>query len=206
MKTISITNQKGGVGKTTTANNLGHALALKGKSVLMVDLDPQANLTMGHGFPRPEEELTYTVSDALTAVAKNRELPPTPAMLKQVNDNLFLLPSSYELSNTELNLNNEIGREQLLKRFLSSYKFMFDYVLIDCNPSLSVLTVNGMTAADSLIIPTQPEYYSAKALESLYDTYSKVKDINPNLKIDGILITMVDGRDRKSTRLNSSHT
>ena len=192
-KVIAITNQKGGVGKTTTAVNLGVGLAKQGKRVLLIDLDPQGSLTLSLGFRKPDD-LYPTVSDVMKNIVKNGELtedfPP-----QKNSEGVFLMPANIELSGMEVSLVNEMSRELVLRSYVESVKDQYDFILIDCMPSLGMLTLNALCAADSVMIPTQPEFLSAKGLEQLIGTIGRVKKrMNPGLRIDGILLTMVDMR------------
>ena len=192
-KVIAITNQKGGVGKTTTAVNLGTGLVRQGKKVLLLDLDPQASLTLSLGFKKPDD-LFPTISDVMRNVVENGEITKDFPVQRN-SEGVFLMPSNIELSGMEVRLVNEMSREQVLKSYVDSIRNQYDFILIDCMPSLGMLTLNALCAADSVIIPTQPEFLSAKGLEQLIGTIGRVrKRMNPVLKIDGILLTMVDTR------------
>ena len=186
---ISMCNQKGGVGKTTSTINLGAALAEYGRRVLLVDLDPQGALSAGLGVPH--YELEYTVHNLLVEprVSIDQVLITTRV------SGLDLVPSNIDLSAAEIQLVNEVGREQTLGRALHPVLDRYDYVLIDCQPSLGLLTVNGLACADGVIIPTECEYFSLRGLALLTDTVDKVHDrLNPRLEISGILITRYDAR------------
>ena len=190
---IAITNQKGGVGKTTTAVNLGVGLVRQNKKVLLIDMDPQGSLTLSLGFRKPDD-LSPTVTDVMRNIVENGELTKefTP---HENSEGVFLMPANIELSGMEVSLVNEMSREQILKTYVESVRDRYDFILIDCMPSLGMLTLNALCAADSVIIPTQPEFLSAKGLEQLLGTIGRVKKrMNPALKIDGILMTMVDSR------------
>lgn len=192
-KVIALANQKGGVGKTTTCVNLGIGLAHLGKRVLLVDMDAQASLTVSLGYKNPDE-LSETVSEIMKMVMEDKPVPQGYGILHH-QEGVDLLPCDISLSGVEVSLVNVMSRETVLRSYLSEVKQNYDFVLIDCMPSLGMLTLNALTAADSVIIPAQPHYLSAKGLELLLQTVSKVqKQINPNLKIDGILLTMVDRR------------
>lgn len=192
-KVIAITNQKGGVGKTTTAVNLGVGLARQGKRVLLIDMDPQGSLTLSLGFKKPDE-LFPIISDVMKNIIDNGELT-TSFPAQKTSEGVFLMPANIELSGMEVRLVNEMSREQVLRAYVDSIKEHFDYILIDCMPSLGMLTLNALCAADKVMIPTQPEFLSAKGLEQLIGTIGRVrKRMNPGLKIDGILLTMVDTR------------
>ena len=193
MQILSISNQKGGVGKTTTSAALSAAIANKEKRVLLVDLDPQANLTMMLANHSPDT-IPVTVADVLAKVIDDRPISPGEGIIK-IDEHIDLLPSNIQLSGLETSLVNAMSRENILKTYLSEIKHKYDYVIIDCMPSLGMLTINALAASDSVIIPVQPHFLSAKGLELLLRTIGKVRrQINPNLKVDGILMTMVDKR------------
>lgn len=192
-KVIAITNQKGGVGKTTTTINLGVGLAQQEKRVLVIDMDPQASLTVCLGNPDPDS-LPFTVSNVMKDIMINGE-PTEEIPVLQTPEGIDLMPASIDLCGIEVALVNEMSREKILKAYVDSVQSRYDYVLIDCMPSLGMLTLNALCAADSVLIPTQPEFLSAKGLEQLIGTIGRVKKrMNPNLKIDGILFTMQDSR------------
>lgn len=190
---IALVNQKGGTGKTQSTENLGVGLASEGKKVLLVDMDPQGSLTISLGHPKADE-LPVTVADIMAKVLREEPIAPGEGILHHP-EGVDLMPANISLSGMEVSLVNVMSREQVLKEYIDSVKGNYDYVLIDCMPSLGMLTVNALAAADRLVIPVQAQYLSAKGLEQLLQTVNKVRrQINPKLKIDGILLTMVDGR------------
>ena len=192
-KTIAICNQKGGVGKTTTSVNLGVGLAMQGKKVLLLDCDPQGDLTTCLGW-RDTDSLGITLATKLTDVINETMKDPTSGILHH-EEGVDLLPANLELAAMESNLMNAMSRETTLRNYLNTVKDKYDYVVIDCMPSLSMVTLNALSAADSVIIPVQAQYLPAKGMTQLVQTISKVKKyINPNIKIDGMLLTLVDNR------------
>lgn len=186
---LAITNQKGGVGKTTTSVNLAASLAATKRRVLLIDLDPQGNATMGSGVDK--NDLEQSVYDVLVDGAG------IPAIVRPAPESGFsVLPANQDLTAAEVELINEIGREFRLKEALAAVVDDYDYILIDCPPSLNMLTVNALAASDGVIIPMQCEYYALEGLSALLNTINRVKQlINPELEIEGILRTMYDGRN-----------
>jgi chromosome partitioning protein len=188
-KVVAMCNQKGGVGKTTSTINLGAALAEYGRRVLLVDLDPQGALSAGLGVPH--YELDRTIYNLLVEPRASIE----DVLIHTRVNHMDLIPSNIDLSAAEIQLVNEVGREQTVARALHPVLDRYDYVLIDCQPSLGLLTVNGLACADAVIIPTECEYFSLRGLALLTDTVDKVRDrLNPKLEIKGILLTRFDPR------------
>ncbi len=187
-KIIAITNQKGGVGKTTTAVNLAASLALLGKKVLLFDIDPQGNSTSGLGINKGD--VVYCAYDILI-----NDIHPRDAIVETKIPNLKIIPATIQLAGAEIELVPTISREIRLKKTLHLIKHMFDYILIDCPPSLGILTVNSLTASDSVLIPIQCEFYALEGLSQLLNTIRLVqKHLNTTLLIEGVLLTMFDAR------------
>ena len=199
---IAVVNQKGGTAKTTTVENLGIGLAREGKKVLLVDTDPQGSLTISLGYPRPDE-LEITLFDLLNKTINEDSVTAGEGILHQA-EGIDLIPANISLAGLEVALVNTMNRERILKQFLEPVKGNYDYMLLDCMPSLGMLTVNALAAADAALVPVQANYLSAKGLEQLLQTINKVKrQINPKLRIEGILLTMVDGRTNYGREISS---
>ena len=194
-KIISFSNQKGGVGKTTTCVNMAAYLATMGKKVLLVDIDPQGNATTGHGFSK--SALKKTVYRVLI-----EDEPAGDNILTTELEALFLLPANIDLAGAEVELVGKKSREKILKNALDKVRGEFDYIFIDCPPSLGLLTINALAAADSVIIPIQSEYYALEGLSQLMNTISLVKQhLNRSLKVEGVALTMYDGRSLISKQI-----
>ena len=207
-KIIAIANQKGGVGKTTTTSNLGIGLAKQGKRVLLIDADAQGSLTASLGFKEPDK-LEITLANVLANIINDEEMDTDYGMGKILMDQpirtgegilhhaegIDLMPGNIELSGLEVSLVNVMSREVVLRSYVEMVKDRYDYILIDCMPSLGMITINAFACADSILIPVQAAYLPVKGLEQLIKTIGKVKrQINPKLEIEGILLTMVDSR------------
>lgn len=190
---LAVVNQKGGTGKTTTCENLGIGLAQESKKVLLVDVDPQGSLTISLGYPRPDE-MVITLSEMMEKVMQETPLSLGEGILHHA-EGVDLIPANISLSGMEVSLVNAMSRETILKQLIEPLKRNYDFILLDCMPSLGMLTINALAAADNVLIPVQAQYLSAKGLEQLLQTVNKVRrQINPKLRIEGILLTMVDGR------------
>lgn len=194
-RTIAIANQKGGVAKTTTAVNLSACMAAKGKKVLLIDIDPQGNATSGVGVNK--EQVNHCIYDVLI-----NNVPIESLIINTEIKGLQIVPATIQLAGAEIELVSAISREVKLKKAVEQIKEKFEYILIDCPPSLGLLTLNALTAADSLIIPIQCEYYALEGLGQLMNTYELVKKhLNPSLSIEGVLLTMFDARTNLSIQV-----
>ena len=192
-KVIAVENQKGGTGKSTTVLNLGVGLANSGKRVLLIDADPQGSLSISLGVSKPDD-LDDTLANVMAKIMKDEQFEDDYALI-HCEEGVDLMPCNIELSGIESSMFNAMSREFILKAYVDQVKKNYDYVLIDCTPSLGLLPINAFVAADSIIVPSQPRILSTKGLDLLLHSYRKVqRGINPGLKIDGILFTMVDFR------------
>lgn len=196
-KITAIVNQKGGVGKTTTALNLSYALSEEGKKVLLIDFDPQASLTVALGHNGDDK---INIQTLMAAEIEENEVEGD--YIINIKDNLDLIPGTLELAGIEVSLVNVMSREMILKQVIEKIEANYDYIIIDCSPSLGMLTINVLTACNSVIIPVTPEYLSAKGLGLLVNNINRIKKrINPGLEIDGVLITMLNQRTNLSREM-----
>ena len=192
-KAIAISNLKGGVGKTMTAASLGAGLARQGKSVICIDADPQHSLTISFGIKDPDK-LPVTLSSMMSNIINETDFDPTLGIVHH-SDGVKILPSNNNLAGMEIVLAGLIGRETVLRQYIDKLKPLYDYIIVDCAPSLDLLTVNALAAADSVIIPVVPRFLDAKGLELLLRSIARIqRQINPSLTISGILLTMLEKR------------
>lgn len=201
-KVIAICNQKGGTSKTTTAINLGIGLAKKGEHVLLIDADSQGDLTAALGFRNPDD-IDITLATLINNVIEEQPVNVKSALLNH-EEGVDIIPSNIELSSTEMRLVSAISREYALRDVINEIKDKYSYILVDCMPSLGMITVNALAAADSVIIPVQAQYLPAKGMTQLVKTINRVKkQLNPNLKIDGVLLTLSDNRTNLAKEIDS---
>lgn len=193
-KVIAVSNQKGGTGKTTSCVNLGIGLAASGKRVLLIDTDPQGSMSISLGYSEPDE-MENTLAKLMMNIANDEEFFLDDVLIHH-NEGVDIIPSNIELlSAIEISMVNVMSRELILKQMLEKIKSSYDYIIIDCMPSLGMMTINALACADSVLIPVQAAYLPVKGLQQLIKTISRVKrQLNPQLKIEGILLTMVDYR------------
>ena len=192
-KVIGISNQKGGVGKTTTAVNLGIGLADNGKKVLLIDADPQGSLSICLGYKEPDK-ITESLVEIIDMVVNEDEIPEGYGIIHH-SENVDLLPSNIGLSSVEISMVNIMSRELVLRQYIEQIRDKYDYIVIDCSPSLGVMTINALACADTVLIPVQAAYLPVKGLQQLIKTiYTVKRRLNPDLEIEGILLTMVDSR------------
>jgi len=205
MQIFVIANQKGGVGKTTTTLNLGAAIARKGKKILLIDLDPQANLSSGIGFTQQFDKQSWDTNQQ--APYKNiydvmvNKVPLQSVFVSTSTPNLFLVPSHLSLAGAEIEMVNMISRETLLRKALEEIKENFDAIIIDCPPSLGLLTINALSAAEELLIPIQCEYFALEGLGQLINTMKLIKGLNSSLSLGGVILTMYDSRTKLSSNV-----
>lgn len=192
-RVISVSNQKGGVGKTVTCVNLGIGLAREGKKVLLIDADPQGSLSISLGVQEPDK-LSYSLATVMMNIINDEEIDVRKGIIHHEED-VDLMPGNIELSGLEISLIGVISREMILREYIDQVREIYDYIIIDCMPSLGMLTINALACADSVLIPVQAAYLPVKGLQQLIKTIGRVKrQLNPRLKFEGILLTMVDNR------------
>ena len=202
-KVIAITNQKGGVGKTTTTVNLGVGLARQGRRVLLLDADPQGSLSISLGIKQPDD-LSVSLATIMQGVIEDEPVPVDTAVHHHA-EGVDFIPANIELSGIDVSLVNTMSREHVLKTHVTELRKHYDYILIDCMPSLGMMPINALVGADSVIIPSQPNFLSTKGLNLLMRSIARVKrQINPGLTIDGILLTMVDSRTNNAKAIIAS--
>lgn len=200
-KVIAVANQKGGVGKTTTSLNLAAGLTRLGKKVLLIDMDPSGNLTIGLGF---EKNQRVTLKNMMEYIIMDIQFEPTEAVISH-EEGFDLVPSNKLLTGMDTSLVTIEEREKVLQKYISMLRHDYDYIIIDCMPSLGMLTINAMTAADSILIPVQPKYYSADGISELLKVYAAVKkNFNPNIEIEGILYTIDEARLNSTKRMKEA--
>lgn len=192
-KVIAVSNQKGGVGKTVSCVNLGIGLAKEGKKVLLIDADPQGSMTISLGYSEPDE-MEYTLASLMMNVVNDEKLNMEKTILHH-KEGVDLIPANIELSAIEVSLVNVMSRELIMRTMMTHFRDFYDYIIIDCMPSLGMITINALACADSVLIPVQAAYLPVKGLQQLIKTIGRVKkQLNPKLQIEGILLTMVDNR------------
>ena len=202
-RVIAVANQKGGVGKTTTCVNLGIGLAREGKKVLLIEADAQGSMAVSLGIQEPDE-LDETLVNIMEKLINDKEPEPGEGIIHH-EEGVDFIPANIELAGLETSLVNVMSREMVLRQYICGIKKQYDYILIDCMPSLGMMTINALAAADRVIIPSQPSFLSTKGLNQLMHSVAKVKrQINPRLNIDGILLTMVDNRTNNAKAISTA--
>lgn len=201
-KVIAVYNNKGGVAKTSSCSNIGSALTVMGKNVLLIDCDPQANLTVSVGVD--DEKLDITIYDLLKSASITKS-SVSKVIVHTIYKNLDIIPSDITLSDAEISLSTALSRETILRRIVNTVRSDYDYIFIDCPPSLGLLSINALCASDSIIVPVVPDYFSIKGLNHLLNTYNAVKqNINPDLSICGILLTKFNRRKNLSNNIKEN--